>query len=248
MAEIEESIKLNYADFCNSVPAAISENIKKTKDNKLLLESYALIASINSLKLDLISRRFSEGSARFFFEAHNDILLSHVHASYGCWKSALQSLRGFLENSLSSIYYHDHPVELQKWKAGKYRISPRDLREYIYTHPKIELVAAATQLPQALEAEYVTLSRAVHSANDLFRMTKADGSTNIGTPKAAELGKWTTREKTAINIISTVLIAFLSDELEGAKLLLVRKALSRSVSPKHKTKLKQLVGVTIPSN
>lgn len=245
MVDVPKDINLNYLAFSKKFPREISKNVIKFRGNQKLIESYARVAALNSVKVDLVSHNFREGAARFFFEAHNDALVSHVNASFGSWRPALQALRSFFENTLASVFFQDHPVELKKWEMGKFRISPRELRDYVVDHPSVLDVGVMLNLKIALDSEYSTLSQAVHGSNSLFRMSTSDGKTNYATASVADLGKWAARERQTIDLCTCVLVAVLHEFLDGAKLAEVRKSLSFALQKNSRTALKTKLGISI---
>lgn len=247
MVKVRAEIRQNYHAFSKKTSTSISKNISDFEGAGKLVESYARIASINAFKLDIVEPHFPSGAADFFFEAHNDALISHVNASYGSWRSALQALRSFMENTMMAIFYLDHPVEFIKWSEGNFKLSPREIREYVSEHPKLKKVACELMLKSALDEEYATLSKAVHGSSSLFRMTTGDGKTNIANPSLADLGKWSARERSAVDICMTSLAAVASDYLDGAKMPNLRTALSVSIQKNSRAALKKHLGITIHS-
>ena len=247
MIEISDELTQNYKAFAEKFPLDLAKNAKLLSGQKALLESYARVASLNVLKIDLVSVHFPAGAAQFVFEAHNDALLSHVNASVGSWRPALQSLRSFMENCLAAVYYLDHPVEYSKWEAGSFRIAPRELRVYAAEHPKVEKLSKELGLKVELDSEYSTLSKAVHGSNSLFRMTSVEGKTNIAKASLPELGKWSSRERSTVNLCAVILVGILQDHLEGAKQQQVRTALAVSINQKGRDALKKHCGVLIPN-
>lgn len=247
MVKIRDEVVSNYEDYLSTFSGAINNNVTTFKGRAQLIESYARVAVINALKVDLVDTHFSKDAAQFFFEAHNDALLSHVNASFGSWRPALQSLRSYMENTMSAIYYKDHPVELEKWKSGDFSIQPRELREYIATHPRLSNISAELNLKSLLDKEYGELSKAVHGSSSLFRMTSHDGKTNIANPSLAELGKWSTRERSAVNLCTLMLVCVLSDYLEGAKLPNLRDVMGIAMSTSSRTAARKHLGVNIPA-
>lgn len=248
MVKVAEEIKVNYLAFSQTVSNSIVANIATFKGDEKLTESYARIAAVNALKVDVIEPHFPKGAAQFFFEAHNDVLLSHVNASFGSWRPALQALRSFMENTMAAIYYMDHPVEFEKWNKGDFQISPKEMREYIAEHPKLAKLVKELDLKAALDREYGTLSKAVHGSSSLFRMTAADGKTNIASPSAADLGKWSARERSAIDICITALVGVLSEYLDGAKMQNLRAALRIAIQANSRSALKKHMDVSIPAS
>lgn len=247
MVKIREEIKANYETYLATFSSAIMKNVTTFKGDAKLIESYARVAVVNALKMDLVDTHFSKDAAHFFFEAHNDALLSHVNASFGSWRPALQALRSYMENTMAAIFYKDHPIELEKWKVGDFTISPRDLREYISEHPRLKKVSSAIGLRSMLDKEYATLSKAVHGSSSLFRMTSNDGKTNIAAPNAADLGKWSTREQSTMNLCTVMLVCILSDHLDGAKLSSLRDILGIALSANSRAALKTHLNINIPS-
>jgi len=245
MANVCDEIKDNYLAFSKEVSKSVVNNIAGFEGHEKLVESYARIAAINALKVDIVEPHFPKGAAHFFFEAHNDALISHVNASFGSWRSALQALRSFMENTMAAIYYLDHPVELMKWSAGDFRMSPKEMREYISEHPRLDKLAKDLDLKAALDNEYGTLSKAVHGSNIMFRMTTADGKTNIANPSLADLGKWSARERSAVDICITSLVGVLSEYLDGAKMQNLRAALSIAIQSNSRAALKKHMDVLI---
>lgn len=239
------AISTNYTAFSKKVPEMISANFAEFRGHEKLIQSYARIAAVNSIKVELISRHFSSGAAEFFYEAHNDLLISHVNASFGSWRPALQSLRSFMENSLAALYYSDHPVELEKWSTGKFSITPRELREYASEHPLVEPLSKTIAIKTNLDQEYATLSKAVHGSSSLFRMTNETGKTSLATVSKADLGKWSARECSAVDVCVTVLCAALHKHLDGAKLPNLREALARALLKNSRAALKKHYSVTI---
>lgn len=247
MVRVSGAIAANHITFIDSVSVAISENISNLSGEDALIESYSRIAAVNALKVDLINQYFPSDAAQFFFEAHNDAILSHVNASFGCWRPALQSLRSFMENTFSSIYYAEHPVELEKWKNGNFYIQPKDLREYVVEHPKVQKLASSIGLKSLLDTEYATLSKAVHASNSLFRMTSADGKTSIAKPNMADLGKWATRERSTVNLCVTIILSVMRDHLDGAKLPNLRDALGIALNSNCRSALRTHSSISIPT-
>lgn len=245
MVKVRAEISENYLAFSKKISSSIASNISEFEGNEKLIESYARIAAINALKVDIVEPHFPKGAAHFFFEAHNDSLISHVNASYGSWRAALQALRSFMENTMAAIYYLDHPVEFMKWSAGNFRMSPREMREYISEHPKLDKLNKELKLKVALDKEYGTLSKAVHGSSSMFRMTTADGKTNIANPSPADLGKWSARERSAVDICMTSLVGVVSDHLDGAKMPNLRGALSAAIQPNSRAAIKKHLDVTI---
>src|SRR6267142_2627403 len=100
MSVLEKELAANFNGFRADWTAQATENWKALESLKIYEESYRRIACLHALKNEIVLPNFSEGSAAFFLEAHNDALVSHVNAFSGAWRSALQALRSCIENSL----------------------------------------------------------------------------------------------------------------------------------------------------
>ena len=125
--------------------------------------------AIQAIKTDLIVPCYAAGSAAFFFEAHNDALVSHVSASTGAWRSALQALRSCIENTLAAVYYNDHPIELELWQSSRFMLGFSELLGYMEKHPRLSPLGVQLSGLAAMKTEYATLSKAVHASAANFR-------------------------------------------------------------------------------
>ncbi|WP_390915195.1 hypothetical protein [Pseudosulfitobacter sp. SM2401] len=247
MAKISDEVQVNYKGLAESTKAKLTANLLSLEGKKPLLESYARLAALNGIKLDLIKDKWSEPAAHFFDEAHNDALLSHFNASFGSWRPALQSLRSFFENTMAAIYYAEHPVELKKWEKGTFRMEPRELREYVVGHPLIEPIAKEKQvdLKTRLDGEYRELSSAVHGSKSIFRMTGTDGKPNLADVDLAKLGKWSARERSTVDLCVLMLVAVFNQDLDGTKRQPLRGGLAIALTPSSKKALKSHYNIRI---
>ncbi len=247
MANFADEVKTNYFALAESMGNKITANLDALKGKKALIDSYRRLAVLNAIKLDLMVDSWPAPAARFFDEAHNDALLSHVNASFGSWRPALQSLRSFLEHVMGAIYYAEHPVELQKWEAGNFKIEPRDLRQYIVEHPLICPLATEVDLKNRLNKEYRELSAAVHGSKSIFRMTGSDGKPNLADTDLGKLGKWSTREKATVDLCVLMLAAYFNSSLDGAKRQPLRDSMSVALNADSKAALKKHYNIRVSS-
>ena len=192
--------------------------------------------------------RFSRGSGGVFFEAQNDLLMSHCLASCGSFRQALKSLRAAIENVLFFLYYKDHPIELEKWGHGRHRITHSELQSYFESHPKILGKSIALQYLASLKEEYATLSKAVHGSAKTFRMTRNLSDIQLWSTDKKYVSMWATREKSTIVALNFLLVYIFSDLLKGASGRPLRQVLGLTI-PKHKHRaLKSEVGVNLISS
>ncbi|TFZ57371.1 hypothetical protein E4V01_15660 [Methylorubrum sp. Q1] len=245
MSAFEDELAANFAKFSTEWKQQASENVKALEGNKFYLESYRRISALNGIKHDIIMPNLSPDSASFFFEAHNDTLVSHVNASVGAWRSSLKALRSFIENCLAALYYKDHPIELELWGQGKFRIGFTDLTKYFLDHPHLQGVPAALSGLEAIKEEYATLSQAVHGSAASFRMTDSAAEILLWKTEAAKIGMWATRERKTIESVVLLIVTLYRDKLSATQLPALRQVLYYAISESKRTKLKSELKITI---
>lgn len=229
MTEPNREIQANFDRFSATWPSELfSVQTELSEHEGTYLESYERITSINAWHV-IIDHSLPEGARRFFDEAHNDAISSHVFARLGAWRIALKSLRSCIENVLSCHYYKDHLVELRLWEQQKYTFGFSKLISYYRSHPEISGLPDDLAGLDRLEKEYATLSRAVHGSSPSFRMTASDGLTNLWSSEQSRLGAWATREKLTLTGINLLLVALHSDQLSGTSFPGLRSAISSTV-------------------
>ncbi len=245
MKDLHDEIKANFSSFTaawKSEQATVISELDSSSE--IYLASYTRLVSFNSWREHLLSSILNEGSLAFFLEAQNDALVSHVFARQGAWRSALQSLRACIEDIVFCLFYKDHPVELEQWNLGRHKPSCVKLLEYLASHPDfLGLNPAITGLGETA-TEYSTLSRAVHGGQR-FRMTVGSGTTQLWSSAKANLGAWSTREARTIAALNLVLLTAFRRHLEGARLPLLRKAVSLTVPTAKHTALRQHLKIAL---
>lgn len=210
---------------------------------KLFLESYIRIASLNAWREQLFKTVLSEGSLAFFLEAQNDALMSHVLARFGSWRAANQMLRNFLESAVQCLYFKDHPIELQQWLSGRFKLGFSATITYLEKHPDILPVHALSGLAN-LQREYKTLCMAVHGAAT-FRMTNVTTGTKLWEANLANLGKWATRENAIIQNVNCLLLTMFRMQLQGARMPALREILAYVIAPSKFAAIKSKLSVVL---
>jgi hypothetical protein len=246
MPQLQNEIDANQAKFFKGWTSQAVKNWKALGKNDIYKASYRRLCAIQAIKTELVVPHYMPGSAAFFFEAHNDALVSHVSASIGAWRSALQALRSCEENTLAAIYYNDHPIELELWEAGKFQISFSDLLKYAEKHPRLSRFGSQTTGLDTIHTEYSTLSKAVHASAANFRMTDAISNVLLWNTDQVKLSMWATRERRVIEGISLVMACLHSNLLQGTALTQLRNVLHFSISSNNRKRLKESAKVTIP--
>jgi len=230
MTQLSSEIEANFEGFCAQWTAEQNEVLQElSKSKRRYLRSYTRLVSLNAWRENLLSNLLSPVSLAFFLEAQNDALLSHVLASIGCWRSALKSLRSCIENTLSCLYYKDHPVELELWQRGSHRMEFIELHKYLSRHPAISSVTASLTGLDLIKREYSTLSRAVHAFAP-FRMTAGQESTSLWSASRASLGAWQTRESNVIRGLNLLLVTLFREHLQGARLPGLRAVVALAIT------------------
>ncbi len=238
-------LEKNFDEFSTKFTSELEQVSKKLASNRtVFLDSYARIASLNAWRQYHLKSRISTGSLGFFIEAQNDALTSHAFARLGCWRSACQALRGFLENTLFCLYYMDHPVELALWGTSSFKIGFSAIHSYLESHPVVASVSKPINGLESAMSEYKTLSRAVHGYPS-FRMTGTTHGTQLWTADKAALGAWETREIHVIGAVNMLLISIFRGDLEGAKLPLLRQAVAKCVPASKRAQYKTELRITL---
>ncbi|MBU1207619.1 MAG: hypothetical protein KKH04_11925 [Proteobacteria bacterium] len=231
MKNLIDELEANYSSFNGELKTRFTQAyVALESNNSLYLESYKRLSSLEAWKAYVLENKIHISSLCFFIEAQNDALLSHSLAKIGSWRPSLQSLRSAIENTLFCLYYKDHPVEYELWEAGKNQLPISDYVNYISKHPKYNSIDDNLSGIALLKREYSTLSRAVHATSIRFRMTQIDQFFPvIMLPDISKMNQWLTREEKAIQAINQILITMYFDDLQGAKLRNLRKAISFAI-------------------
>lgn len=243
---IETEIDNNGIAFADKWSKEIATNIDALKNEPALSLSYRRMTAVQAIKLSLL-KKYSPGSAEFFYEAHNDIITSHVCASFGAWRTSLQTLRSAIENTLCAVYFRDHAVELERWNRGEYRPTFQELCKYCETHPKFVDVEKKLKVLEELRAEYSTLSKAVHASAKNFRMSDAAGKILIWSTEKAKLGMWGTRHAHVVQSVVLLMTMLESQQLAGTMNSPVRSQLFFAISSAKRKALKETLGITVSS-
>ncbi len=238
-------LEKNFDEFSTRFTSELELVSKKLATNRAnFLDSYARIASLSAWRQYHLKSRISPAALDFFIEAQNDALTSHAFARLGCWRSACQALRGFIENTLFCLYYMDHPVELALWKTNSFRIGFNAIHKYLESHPAIASVSKLLNGLEGVASEYKTLSRAVH-AYASFRMTGTTHGTQLWTADKTALGAWERREIRTIGAVNMLLVSIFREDLEGAKLPLLRQAVAKCVPATKHAQYKAELRITL---
>lgn len=245
MTPLEEEIENNRKSFFAGWTTHAQENWNKLGGKEQFVQSYRRLSCLNALQHVLVVPNFSAASAAFFLEAQNDALVSHVNANVGSWRTALQSLRSCIENVFSSIYYSQHPVELELWARGEFRTWFQDLHKYLTRHPRLSKLDPTVSGLADLKSEYEVLSKAVHASAADFRMTDGASKVLLWSTEEAKLGAWSTREKRVIDAVCSLMVCLHPNEMQGAKNPQLRGMLSFIIRPGRRTVFKKELGITI---
>lgn len=242
---LDAETESNFEKFFVSWTNQAQENWTNLAKNDHYLRSYRRIASFNAIRTDLLYDQVTSESHLFFQEAQNDLLVSHVNASFGSWRTSLQALRAHIENVLCGLYYMDHPVELANWGRGKHKLGFRQLHKYFESHPDLQSSPLSKKLLEKMEAEYATLSKAVHGSAKNFRMTEKASDTLLWSVEESKIGMWEAREKAVMFSTVLLILVLFSDSLTGTKRPGLRKSLVYLFSDKTRRDIKSELKVSI---
>jgi hypothetical protein len=244
---VNAEIEANFDAFASSWKSELQTTITALDVHRVdFLDSYRRIVSMNAWKTSVLETRISEGSLEFFAEALNDVLNSHVCARHGAWRSALMSLRSSIENTCYSLYYMDHPVELELWYKGEHRPAFSEIHTYLEKHPEIKVLGNSPITGLALiKTEYSTLSRAVHASSKGFRMSPNAREVVLWNADAASLGRWISRERSTLCGLNLLLTAIFRRFLQGAQQIGMRQSLSLVIPKSFHLRIKSELKVTV---
>ena len=213
--------------------------------NSHFKDSYARITSIQAWRTSVLFKALLPDVEAFFFEAQNDLLVSHCLARCGSFRQALKALRSTIENTYAALYFMDHPVELRRWAAGSYRITFADLTAYFENHPDVSSPTAAGVA--LLRGEYATLSKAVHGSAKAFRMTTDLVAVRLWSADVPSVGKWATREKAVIQGLNLLLAHLFCDKLTGTQNRNLRETMGFVLTAAQRTVLRTKLNVKVIS-
>lgn len=229
-AEMEENFKTFEAQWPKEQVAATTAIAPARRK---FVASFVRISSIQAWRVTLLRDVLDEDAEAFFFEAQNDLLISHCLARSGSFRQALKALRSAIDNVLFTLYYKDHAVELRKWELGQHKLSFSELHSYFSGHPVLIGFSGAESGLDALKSEFSTLSKAVHGSAKQFRMTNKLDEICLWDADIASVGMWETREKTVILAMNYLLAHMYREQLTGAQRMGLRQAVGLVV-PKTK--------------
>lgn len=248
MRILQKEIANNAAVFAQAWPVQQSQVTNAlTSETEIFESSYARLASFQAWRSEMLESSMSGAAVEFFVEAHNDAIMSHLFSRQGMFRAALQSLRSCIENVYQSIYYSDHPVELQLWSAGSHRMDRVQLEAYLGIHPLIKGVdSVVTGLP-LLSRQYSILNNAVHGSAKGFRMTAGSSSLQFFSDDPIRVRKWYSNETDIIQGGNLLLLCLHRDVLSGTALPNLRSTISLAMSDSQRKAVKKHLKIALPN-
>lgn len=237
---------MSLSQFWNASDNALATASSVIRADTRLSRVYLHALAFESWRQHVLETKLGPGLP-FWYEAQNDYLLALTHGGRGVWRSALQSLRSFVENAAGAIYYSEHPVEARRFAAQDFRLTWTETKEYLKSYPYSTPSAFRDSLWQVLGEEYGELSRAVHGSTDSFRMTAGQQYPSICSSSPQLVGAWATRMLAAARAVNLVLLQHYASDLEGARLPALREDVSKAVTSRDRTTVRQAVGIVLPS-
>lgn len=205
---------------------------------------YAHALALESWRRNLLDNALGSG-LDLWYEAQNDFLLCLVHAGRGVWRSSLQALRSFVENSTSAVFFSEHPVEARRFESGDFRLTWSESKKYFASYPYSTPAAFRDPLWRSLDHEYAELSKAVHGSTRSFRMTAANAFPVLSSSDPALIGAWKTRVNHSARAVHLLLLQHFQDQLVGARLPALREEVARALSAAERTKIRTSLGIVL---
>lgn len=209
-----------------------------------IAQHYGHATAFESWRRNLLDPALGVGLP-FWIEAQNDFLLSLVHGGRGVWRSALQALRSFVENSASAVYFSEHPVEARRFASGDFRLTWTDTKQYLLSYPDTQHNGFRGRLVESLSQEYKELSAAVHGSSESFRMTAGRQFPTLSDATPASVGAWQTRVGKSARAIHFLLLQQFSSQLVGARLPALREDIAKVLRATDRTTVKRDLGVVL---
>src|SRR5579885_771658 len=247
MKTLSAELDRNFTAFQSAWKKQITDNSTALAATAIYKSSYKRLCALYAIKSYIVDKEVDSGSAAFFLEAHNDALVSHVAASFGSWRTALQALRSCMENALACLYFKDHPVELALWESGKVRAPSSDLLAYFEKHPTLQGLSHQQSGIEVIRKEYATLSKAVHASARGFRMTQNSPAVLLWSTEKSRAAMWAARERKVCEGIISLACALFAQSLQGTKNSAVREMLYFVLPPAKRVLLKNKLKITVPS-
>ena len=237
---------INYERFLDDWRRTLIERANQlTSANTRFSESYLRLVSLQAWRETLLADELQHDAFLFFLEAQNDGMISHVQASIGSWRVALKTLRSLIENTLLTLYYKDHPVELERWKSGTFRIGVSECFAYFEKHPVLCDIPAGTSGLELLRTQYKKLSEAVHASSEDFRMTAEGTAVCLWQVDDAHESVWHSYERRVLQGVNLLLLAFFRDQLHGGAFAHLREAVSFAIPSEKDNQLHSVIGVRL---
>jgi hypothetical protein len=125
------------------------------------------------------------------------------------------------------------------------RLGFSELAKYLSIHPATAGKTSTKNALELIESEYSTLSKAVHSSAESFRMTAGSETTLLWSTETPRLNMWSTRERRVMEGIAVLVVGHYAKELEGARNIGLREVLSFAIPSSKRTAIKADYKVTI---
>lgn len=116
-----------------------------------------------------------------FDELHQDVNASYYLSLMGLYRTANMHLRSLIELSLQLLYFYEHPVELKKWKFGKFIIKFDKLSEYLKEYPGFsdeQTLTQAGRLIDQISKEWKNYSKHIHAESLIYFQTQKKSGCN----------------------------------------------------------------------
>ncbi len=245
MSDLSDELDANAEAFRLKWKQDLDDNLAALGADDKFVKSYRRIAALQALRTSLVVPLYGADVGAFFVEAQNDALTSHVFASFGAWRSSLKSLRSCIEDTFGALYFKDHPVELQLWEQGNFRLGFTATHKYFVDHPDLKLCKDGVSGLDAIKEEYATLSKAVHGSAKGFRMTESAAGLLLWNTQNSKLGAWETRHRKVLEGLCLLVVSLHASKLQGAAHASLRAVLGHAISSNRRNQLRDQLHVHI---
>lgn len=211
---IRNELEHNYEVFQDQWLSELNSACEDSTKNEYFRESYVRIASLQSWRT-ILQSGVPNYSMLYFQEAQNDVLSGLILARLGSWRISLKSLRSCLENIGRFIYYSEHPVENRQSLLNKHKFSFQEFIKYLELYPHNLSISNNINPIGGMKSEYATLSKAVHSSGERFRMSSHGSLPQMWVDSDSDRNQWIVREKSIVKAINLLFLRFYYEKIQG---------------------------------
>lgn len=202
---------VKYQEYFKNFSDETFENYKST----CFFDCYVRTLFFKNWKIGFNTLEFNSLD-ELYEELHQDVNSSYYLSTIGLYRTSNMHLRSMIELALQGIYFYEHPVELEKWRLGKFVIKHDKLKDYIKDHPRFidkTLNQEVSLLLEQISKEWKSYSKHIHAESLDYFQTQKESEINKEFVNS-EFGKWKTNYLKIIDKVNKLYILFYNQEFK----------------------------------